>query len=80
MQCYHIFSDTTRDVYLSKNHYGSYSPQMVPTNPLAHGLIGPNDQKRNWTSGTGVTAQMMGEGGHLLCSIKAASQNNEIGQ
>ena len=32
MQCYHIFSDT-RDVYLSKNHYGSYSPQMVPTNP-----------------------------------------------
>ena len=29
MQCYHIFSDT-RDVYLSKNHYGSYSPQMVP--------------------------------------------------
>ena len=37
MQCYHIFSDT-RDVYLSKKHYGSYSPQMVPTNPLAHGL------------------------------------------
>ena len=29
MLCYHIFSDT-RDVYLSKNHYGSYSPQMVP--------------------------------------------------
>ena len=29
MQCYHIFSDTG-DVYLSKNHYGSYSPQMVP--------------------------------------------------
>ena len=29
MQCYHIFSDT-RDVYLSKHHYGSYSPQMVP--------------------------------------------------
>ena len=29
MQCYHIFSDT-RDVYLSKNHCGSYSPQMVP--------------------------------------------------
>ena len=29
MQCYHIFSDT-RDVYLSKNHYGSYSPQMLP--------------------------------------------------
>ena len=29
MQCYHICSDT-RDVYLSKNHYDSYSPQMVP--------------------------------------------------
>ena len=29
MQCYHIFSDT-RDEYLSKNHYDSYSPQMVP--------------------------------------------------
>ena len=28
MQCYHMFSDT-RDVYLSKNHYGNYSPQMV---------------------------------------------------
>ena len=32
MKCYHIFSDTI-DVNLSKNHYGSYSPQMVPTNP-----------------------------------------------
>ena len=29
MQCYHIFSDS-RDVYLAKNHYGSYSPHMVP--------------------------------------------------
>ena len=29
IQCYHIFSDT-RYVCLSKNHYDSYSPQMVP--------------------------------------------------
>ena len=37
MKCYHIFSNYMV-VYLAKNHYGSYSPQMVPTNPLAHGL------------------------------------------
>ena len=32
VQCYHIFSNSMI-VYLVKNHYGSYSPQMVPTNP-----------------------------------------------
>ena len=32
VQCYHIFSNPMV-VYLAKNHYGSYSPQMVPTNP-----------------------------------------------
>ena len=32
VQCYHIFSNS-RVVYLAKNHYGSYSPKMVPTNP-----------------------------------------------
>ena len=32
VQCYHIFSNSMV-VYLAKNHYGSYSPQMVPTNP-----------------------------------------------
>ena len=30
MQCYHIFSNSMV-VYLAKNHYDSYSPQMVPT-------------------------------------------------
>ena len=32
VQCYHIFSNSMV-VYLAKNHYGSYSTQMVPTNP-----------------------------------------------
>ena len=32
VKCYHIFSNSMV-VYLAKNHYGSYSPQMVPTNP-----------------------------------------------
>ena len=32
IQCYHTFS-TSRVVYLAKNHYENYSPQMVPTNP-----------------------------------------------
>ena len=32
VQCYHIFSNSMV-VYLAKNHYGSYSPQIVPTNP-----------------------------------------------
>ena len=39
MQCYHIFSNSMV-VYLAKHHYDSYSPQMVPTNPLARGLMG----------------------------------------
>ena len=41
MQCYHIFSDT-RDVYLSKNHYGSYSPQMVPVAEISGSGSWPN--------------------------------------
>ena len=32
MQCYHILSNSGV-VYLSKNHYENYSPQMVLTNP-----------------------------------------------
>ena len=32
MECYHIFS-ISRVVYLAKNHYESYSPQMVPVTP-----------------------------------------------
>ena len=32
IDCYHIFSKS-RGVYLTKNHYEVYSPQMVPTNP-----------------------------------------------
>ena len=30
VQCYHI-SSNSMVVYLAKNHYGSYFPQMVPT-------------------------------------------------
>ena len=40
VQCYHIFSNSMV-VYLAKNHYGSYSPQMVPTNPPGSWPIGP---------------------------------------
>ena len=32
LQCYHIFP-STRGVYLPKNHYENYSPQMVPMTP-----------------------------------------------
>ena len=32
MYCYHIFSNS-RVVYLAKNHYENFSPQMVLTNP-----------------------------------------------
>ena len=32
MQCYHIFSNSMV-VYLARNHYGSYSPEIVLTNP-----------------------------------------------
>jgi len=35
--CYHIFSKT-RGVYLTRNHHENYSPHMVATDPLAHGL------------------------------------------
>ena len=32
MECYHTFS-ISRGVYLAKNHYDNYSPQMVPVTP-----------------------------------------------
>ena len=41
VQCYHICSDT-RDVYLSKNRYGSYSPQMVPVAEMSGSGSWPN--------------------------------------
>ena len=37
IQCYHIFSNSMV-VYLAKNHYEALPPQVVPKNPLAHGL------------------------------------------
>ena len=43
VQCYHIFSNS-RVVYLAKNHYGSYSPQMVPTIPPGSWPISHNKQ------------------------------------
>jgi len=38
LHCYHIFSKT-RGVYLAKNHYEHYSPQMVPTDPTGSRTI-----------------------------------------
>jgi len=38
LHCYHIFSKT-KGVYLAKNHYEHYSPQMVPTDPTGSRTI-----------------------------------------
>ena len=43
MQGYHIFP-STRGVYLAKNHYENYSPQMVPMTPY----LGPSSRSNSY--------------------------------
>ena len=43
MQCYHMFSNSG-DVYLVKNHYENYSPEMVPIKPTV-----------SWPTYTGIS-------------------------
>ena len=44
LHCYHPFSDSL-DIYLTKNHYGNYSPKMVP--------IAKIWGSGSWTTGSG---------------------------
>ena len=39
LHCHNVFSDS-RDIFLAKIPHENHCPKMVPTSPLAHGLIG----------------------------------------